>query len=75
MRYALLICSTTKTRNPAEDGNIFAEDMSFSREIIDSGEMVGGDPLQGVESATCVRVRGGNDTTAGGPCTSTDETL
>jgi hypothetical protein len=49
--------------------------MSFSREIIDSGEMVGGDPLQGVESATCVRVRGGKDTTADGPFTNTDETL
>ena len=44
-------------------------------EIADSGELLGGEPLQGLETATTVRVRGGKTATTDGPFAETKEVL
>jgi hypothetical protein len=51
------------------------EYMAFTKSILDTGEMVSGDALQGAETATTVRVRNGQRTTTDGPYTETKEVL
>jgi hypothetical protein len=48
---------------------------TYTQAIIDSGEFVAGDPLQGVETATTVRSRGGQRTLTDGPYAETKEVL
>jgi hypothetical protein len=43
------------------------EYMTFTQQIIESGEFVSGEPLQGPEAATTVRVRDGGVATTDGP--------
>jgi hypothetical protein len=75
MKYMLLIYNDPATWNPADGDKIMAEYMAFTQEILDSGEMVAGDPLQGTETATSVRVRNGKRTTTDGPFAETKEVL
>ena len=75
MRYALLIYTKPTALDPAALSAIGAEYMAFSQAIIDSGEMVGGDPLEAADAATSVRVRDGHVATTPGPFAATEEVL
>ena len=75
MKYMLLIYSDPNAFNPADGDKIMGEYMAFTQEILDSGEMVAGDPLQGAETATSVRVRDGKRATTDGPFAETKEVL
>jgi hypothetical protein len=77
MKYMLLIHTDPATgpQNQAEGEKLHAEYMTFSKTILDSGEMVGGDQLNGVDTATSVRVRDGKTTTTDGPFAETKEVL
>jgi hypothetical protein len=54
---------------------IFASYMTFTQSIIDSGEMAGGDPLQGADTAVTVSSDGGKLLTVDGPFAETKEQL
>ena len=71
----LLIYSDPSTFDPADGDKIMGEYMAFTQEIIDSKEMVSGDPLQGPETATTVKVRNGKTATTDGPFAETKEHL
>ncbi len=78
MNYMLLIyddpqfyASATEAEVGAEMGDYFA----FTQRIVDSGEMVAGDPLQGIETATTVTLRDGERVVTDGPFAETKEVL
>jgi hypothetical protein len=73
MRYMLLIAGDPSVAETGED--MFPEYMQFTQSIVDSKEFVSGDPLQGPETATTVRVRGGETATTDGPFAETKEVL
>jgi len=78
MRYMLLIHTNPAnwtTLSEAETGAMFAEYGAFTQAIVESGEFVCGDPLQGPETATVVRVRDGARSTTDGPFVETKEHL
>ena len=78
MKYMILIYSesggpefATEAEQQAEMGKWFA----FTQAIVDSGELVSGEPLQGVETATTVSVRDGETIVTDGPFAETKEVL
>ena len=75
MKYMLLITNDPTQWDPVNAETMHQEYMAFTQEILDSGEMVGGDPLEGPESATSVRVRNGKTSTTDGPFAETKEVL
>ena len=77
MKYMLLIYSDPSawSNDPGEGEKIYAEYGAFTQEILESGEMVAGDPLRGIETATSVRVREGKTVTTDGPYAETKEHL
>lgn len=77
MKYMLLIYNdpTTWSNDPADGEKMMGEYMAFTQAIVDSGELVAGDPLQGVDTATTVRVRDGHVATTDGPYAETKEHL
>ena len=75
MKYILLITNDPSQFDPANAEKLHAEYMAFTQEILDSGEMVAGEPLEGPETATCVRVRNGKTSTTDGPFAETKEVL
>ena len=78
MRYMLLIYgdpSIAETMTPEEGQKIMSDYYVLMQSIVESGELVGGEPLQGVETATTVRVRSGRTATTDGPFAETKEVL
>jgi hypothetical protein len=78
VRYMLLIYSDPSAWANAtqeEQQKVFGEYGAFTQEIIASGEFSTGDPLQGVETATTVRVKDGDALTTDGPFAETKEVL
>ena len=77
MKYMLLIASdpSTWTDDPAENAKTHAAYGVFTQSILESGEFVAGDALEGTDTATTVRVRDGKTTTVDGPFTETKEVL
>jgi hypothetical protein len=78
MRYMLLIFTNPEnwgTLNEAEVGAMMGEYNAFTERIVASGEFVSGDPLQGPDTATVVRVRDGARSTTDGPFVETKEHL
>ena len=77
MKYMLLIYTDPSTwpTTAAEGQKLMADYGAFTQEIVDSGELVAGDQLQGVNVATAVRVREGRTTTTDGPFAETKEHL
>ena len=78
MRYMLLIFTNPEnwaTLGEAEAKEAMNEYFSFTQRITDSGEFVCGDPLQGPETATVVRVRGTGRSTSDGPYVESKEHL
>ena len=70
MKYVLLIHD-----DPNRTEDLTPEYMTFSQSILESGELLGGDKLEGVETATSVRVRDGRTSTTDGPFAETKEVL
>jgi hypothetical protein len=73
MKYMLLIYTDPNAWDPGKADAVMGEYMAFTQGIIDSGELVAGDPLEGPEAATAVRVRDGRTTTTDGPFAETKE--
>ena len=62
MQYLLMIYedeNVMKTMGDADRGKLIADYGTFTEELRASGAMVGGDALEGVHTATSVRVRNG----------------
>ena len=78
MQYMLLIYNT-EGAGPAPGSPEFDEMMNgyrtFTQDIKSKGVMVAGDPLQGIETATTVRVRDGKTDVVDGPFAETKEQL
>ncbi|MDQ6615867.1 MAG: YciI family protein [Actinomycetota bacterium] len=76
MKYMLLIYSDPDAyADPAAGQKVMGEYMAFTESIVESGEFVSGDPLQGTDTATCVRLRDGQLSTTDGPFVETKEVL
>jgi hypothetical protein len=78
MNYILLIYgdpANGQTQTEAEQAAMMGEYFAFTQEIVTSGEMVSGEPLQGIETASTVTVRGGETTVTDGPFAETKECL
>ena len=78
MRYMLLIYgdpTLAESMTPEEGEKIMADYYTFTQSIVESGELLSGEPLQGVETATTVRVRGGRTASTDGPFAETKEVL
>jgi hypothetical protein len=76
VKYMLLIyVDPTAPAEPAATEKMYAEYGVFTQEIIDSKEFVAGDPLQGPDTATQVRVRNSKVATVDGPFAETKEVL
>jgi hypothetical protein len=74
MKYLLLIYGP-QTADSAPDEAMHREYGQFTQDILESGEMLGGDALQAVDTATSVRVRDGKRSTTDGPFAETKEVL
>ena len=78
MRYMLLIYgdpSLAASMTPEEGEKMMTDYYTFTQSIVESGELLSGEPLQGVETATTVRVRGGRTASTDGPFAETKEVL
>ncbi len=78
MQYLLLIYSNRADwakMSEAERGQIFGEYMAYTAQIKASGNYIGGEALESVESATTVRVKNGKTVTTDGPFAETREQL
>lgn len=76
MKYMLLIyADSTGSADPAARQKLMDEYTAFSQSIVDSKELVAGDPLHGPETATVVRLRQGQLSTTDGPYVETKEHL
>ena len=78
MKYMLLIYTSERqwaAMSPAEQGATMGEYRTFTQSIRESGQMVGGDRLDGVDTATTVRVRDSKTLTTDGPYAETKEQL
>ena len=72
MRYMLLIYGNPEADYPPD---LMDQYTKFTNAIQESGEMLAGDPLQGLDTATSVRVRNGETATTDGPFAETKEWL
>jgi hypothetical protein len=78
MQYVLLIYQNENVweKMPeAERGKMFNDYMTFTRDIVKSGHMRGGEALQPTKTATTVRVKDGKVLTTDGPFAETREQL
>jgi len=75
MKYMLLIYTDPAAFDPAQGEQLWKDYMSFTEAIQTSGELVAGDPLKGIETATSVRVRDAKRLTTDGPFAETKEHL
>jgi len=78
VNYMLLIYDDPafySTATEAQIGTEMGEYFAFTQRLVDSGEMVAGDPLQGVDTATTVTVRDGARVVTDGPFAETKEVL
>jgi hypothetical protein len=78
MKYLLLIYENEAAfaKIPeAEQGKIFEEYMTYTRNIKKGGQYIGGEALEPVATATTVRVKNGKTVTTDGPFAETKEQL
>ena len=77
MKYALLIYNDPARlpRDLAAADNLVAEYAAFTQAILNSGEMVSGERLGRVDTATSVRVQDGKTSVTDGPFAETKEHL
>lgn len=60
---------------PGEQEEQYAEWLNYTNSLLATGTMVSGAPLEGVDAATTVRVRGGETQVEHGPVSDTREIL
>jgi hypothetical protein len=77
MHYALLIYSAPEARTPYEaaDDGVFDDWVAYTQAVKDSGALVAAEQLQEVDTATTVRLRGGERLLTDGPFIETKEHL
>jgi hypothetical protein len=78
MRYMLIIFSNPENwaqLSEADTKAVMDEYWAFTEKLTASGEFVSGDPLQGNDTATVIRVRDGGRTTTDGPFVESKEVL
>jgi hypothetical protein len=77
MHYALLIYSAPEARTPYEpaDDGVFDNWVAYTQAVKDSGALVAAEQLQEVDTATTVRLRGGERLLTDGPFIETKEHL
>jgi hypothetical protein len=76
MKYMLLIYTDPSDYDdPAAAEKMNGEYLAFTQAIVESGEFVAGDALLGPDTATCVRLRGGQVAATDGPFVETKEYL
>ena len=78
MKYLLLIYQDEGSwagLSEADQGKLFEEYMTYTRNIKKNGNYIGGEALQPVATATTVRVRNGKTMTTDGPFAETREQL
>jgi hypothetical protein len=78
MQYLLMIYDEEKkwtTMSDSERGKLMADYGAFTKQILESKHMVGGNPLQPTATATTVRVRDGKSVLTHGPFAETREQL
>jgi hypothetical protein len=76
MKYMLLIyADPTAYADPEAAQTMMGEYMTFTEAINESGEFVSGEPLQGPDTATTVRMRDGQVSPTDGPYVETKEVL
>ena len=78
MRYMLMIYNEPgawQRLPPEEAERMTAEYIALTERLVASGEFISGDPLQGLDTATTVRVRDGRTATTDGPFAETREVL
>jgi hypothetical protein len=78
MKYMLLIYSdpaVTPVPGTPEQAEAHDHWVRYSQELAASGALLAGDALQGTDTATTVRVRGGDTLTTDGPFAETKEAL
>jgi hypothetical protein len=72
MQYMLLIYQPLDT---PRDPDVYAAYMAYTTELRESGAMVAGDGLEGLDAATTVRVRNAETLVSDGPFAETKEML
>lgn len=77
MKYMLLIYDDPSSAPDSDAAmeRVLAEYLAFTREIVESKEFVSGERLNGTDTATSVRVRGGRTAMTDGPFAETKEQL
>src|SRR5262245_55259315 len=78
MQYLLLIHDDEQLwadMSEDERGAYFSEYLGYTQSLIDAGVYIGGNQLQGTDTATVVRVRDGETLTIDGPFAETKEQL
>ena len=78
MQYMLLIQNAEELypeRGSEEFNEMMAGYGAFTQEVKEAGVFLAGDPLQGRDTATTVRIRGGQKTVTDGPFAETKELL
>ena len=78
MQYLLLIHDDEQLwagMSEDERGSYLGEYMRVTQDLIDAGVYVGGNQLQGTDTATAVRIRDGETLTTDGPFAETKEQL
>lgn len=78
MRYMLLLYSANDA-GPTPGSDEHAAEMNewfaYSNALVEAGAMIGGEPLQGIDTATTVQVRDGKTLSTDGPFAETKEVL
>jgi hypothetical protein len=74
-QYMLLLYSPPDGASPEEMAAEMPRWMEYTQSLKDAGQFVAGDPLQGVDVATTVRVRDGETQITDGPFAETKEFL
>ncbi len=78
MQYMALIYDSEQNRasmSQDEQKQVFADYMAFTAAVKEAGVFVAGDALKGVETATTIRIRGGETMHTDGPFAETKEQL
>jgi len=78
MQYMALIYDSEETRtalSPKAREQMFSDYMAFTKAAKEAGVFVAGDALKGIDTATTVRVRGGETLLIDGPFAETKEHL
>lgn len=78
MQYLLLIYENEKVweqMTPEQSGALFGEYMQFTQDVKQAGNLLAGEALQPIATATTVRTRDGKTTMTDGPFAETREQL